>query len=110
MKLLFDQNLSPRLVDRLQDRYPDSAHVASLGLARARDLDVWEHARINDFTIVSRDSDFSEISLLRGFPPKVIWIRRGNCTTQEIASLLRDHYSQVETLEQSPHAGILLLY
>ena len=110
MKLLFDQNLSPRLARRLADLYPDSAHVSEFGLDQARDIEVWDHARHEGFLIVSKDSDFNELSLLRGFPPKVVWIRRGNCTTREIEEILRQHYDLVEALEQSAHVGILLLY
>ncbi len=110
MKLLFDQNLSPRLVSRLAHRYPGSAHVSALGLARARDVDVWEQARVGGYAIVSKDSDFSEISLLRGFPPKVIWIRRGNCSTQEIEALLRQHHAPIKELSQNEQAGILVLH
>ncbi|MFB2979897.1 DUF5615 family PIN-like protein [Microseira sp. BLCC-F43] len=77
--LLFDQNLSPRLVDRLADIYPGSVHVDAIGLPTAPDREVWEFARQYDYIIVTKDADFSELSLLLGFPPKVIWIRRGNC-------------------------------
>jgi predicted nuclease of predicted toxin-antitoxin system len=72
MKLLLDQNLSPRLVSRLADLYPDFQHVSFLGLDQADDRAIWEYANQNDFTVVTRDSDFSELSVLRGFPPKVV--------------------------------------
>lgn len=74
MKLLFDQNLSPRLVNRLADLYPDSQHIFFIGLGQADDRVLWKYANQNDFTVVTRDSDFSELNVLRGFPPKVIWI------------------------------------
>lgn len=74
MKLLFDQNLSPRLVNSLADLYPDSNHVASLGLGSATDQVVWNHAQLNDFVIVTKDADFNELSVVFGFPPKVIWL------------------------------------
>jgi len=89
LKLLLDENLSPRLVDLLSDVYPGSAHVEDLGLGEADDALVWSHAKANGFTIVSKDSDFADISLLQGTPPKVIWIRLGNCTTSVIEMLLR---------------------
>jgi len=74
MRLLFDQNLSPRLVGRLRDVFPDCSHVFSHGLDRADDRVLWEFARVNDFVLVTKDADFSELSTLQGFPPKVIWI------------------------------------
>lgn len=75
MKLPFDQNLSPRLVNRLADLYPDSAHVDALGLGDVDDRVVWNHAKQHDFSIVTKDSDFSDLLILLEFPPRVIWIR-----------------------------------
>jgi predicted nuclease of predicted toxin-antitoxin system len=73
MKLLFDQNLAPSLVKHLADAYPGSAHVHHLGLGEASDLTIWEHARDNGFTLVSKDADFVELSTVFGLPPKVIF-------------------------------------
>ena len=56
MKLLFDQNLSPKLVNRLADLFPGSSPVQSLGLDCAEDDQVWEHARLNGFAIVTKDA------------------------------------------------------
>jgi predicted nuclease of predicted toxin-antitoxin system len=110
MKLLFDQNLSPKLVNRLCDLYPDSNHVYLLGLDRKPDKEVWEHARQEGFLMVTKDADFSDLCMLLGFPPKVIWIRRGNCKTSEIEWLLRHHYSDVEALDQDVVMGVLTLF
>jgi predicted nuclease of predicted toxin-antitoxin system len=110
MKLLFDQNLSPRLVGRLADLYAGSAHVSDEGLDRAADQEVWEYAGDNGFIIVSKDADFNEISVLRGYPPKIVWIRHGNCSTRDIEEILRRDYELVVELEQSRNLGILLLY
>ena len=96
MKLLFDHNLSPRLVSRLANLYPDSNHLFNLNLDTAEDSFVWEYAKDNDFTIVTKDSDFSELTLLKGFPPKVIWIRIGNCTTKDLESLIRSHTKEID--------------
>ncbi|BAY39298.1 hypothetical protein NIES2111_36720 [Nostoc sp. NIES-2111] len=89
MRLLFDHNLSPRLTDRLADIYPNSQHLYLLGLDQEDDLVIWEYALNNGFTVVTRDADFNELSIIRGFPPKVIWIRRGNCSTNQIEEILR---------------------
>lgn len=72
MKLLFDHNLSPRLIKSLSDIYPDSNHVYPLGLDEARDPEIWEYARREGFLIVTKDADFSDLCMLLGFPPKVI--------------------------------------
>ena len=108
--LLFDQNLSPRLVDRLADLYPGSVHVSTVGLSTAFDREVWEYARQHDYIIVTKDVDFSELSLLLGFPPKVIWIRRGNCSTHDIEVLLREKYDAIAALSDDSETGILTLF
>ena len=110
MKLLFDQNLSPRLVDFLADLYPDSTHVYLIGLDMVPDTVIWEYARDNGFLIVTRDADFSDLNVLLGFPPKVIWIRRGNCTTKAVESMLRSNYGAVRSLGQDEGVGILTLF
>ena len=90
--LLFDQNLSPKLLTRLQDLYPGSTHVEALGLGSASDQTIWDFAASGDYIIVTKDADFTELSVVRGIPPKVIWIRRGNCSTKDIEQLLRNSY------------------
>lgn len=110
MKLLFDQNLSPRLVGLLADQYPGCAHVGTHALDQATDETVWTFARTHGYTLVTKDSDFHELSLLRGAPPKVVWIRRGNCSTQQIEQILRKHAPDIHSLIESPGADFLLLY
>lgn len=96
MRLLFDHHLSRKLVPRLSDRYPAASHVALHGLDRAEDSAIWGFARNNGYTIVTKDSDFNDMSTLRGAPPKIIWIRIGNCTTATIEQILRTHYAAIE--------------
>jgi predicted nuclease of predicted toxin-antitoxin system len=107
VKLLFDQNLPPQLVQRLSDLYPSSAHVYRIGLDRASDTTLWNYAREHGFTLVTQDADFSEMSEVLGFPPKVIWIRGGNCATSQIESILRQHHEAIIRLDEDPAAGIL---
>lgn len=109
MNLLFDQNLSHRLVSSLADIFPNSSHVRNVGLGRADDDAVWQYAVAHSFSIVSKDSDFHQLSFLRGHPPKVVWIRRGNCSTDEIESLLRQHEADLRAFEQEPDASFLVL-
>ena len=110
MKLLFDQNLSPRLVSRLSNLYPDSNHVYQLGIDRASDRDIWEYAKRDGFLIITKDADFSDLCMFLGFPPKVIWIRRGNCQTSDIERILRDHHSDIQGLDQDQVMGVLTLF
>jgi predicted nuclease of predicted toxin-antitoxin system len=107
MKLLFDHNLSPRLVLTLADLYPNSQHVFPLQMDRDDDRLIWDYAVQNDYVIVTRDSDYNDLSLVRGFPPKVIWIRRGNCSTKEIETILRSSTQAIHEFFQNPALGIL---
>ncbi len=109
MKLLLEQNLSPRLVKTLEAIYPGSSHVRLVGLRDADDAVVWEFARNYGFIIVSKDSDFHQRSFGLGFPPKVIWIRRGNCPTTDIEKVFREHQASIlEFCEDDIHAFLAL--
>jgi predicted nuclease of predicted toxin-antitoxin system len=98
MKLLFDENLSPRLALRLADIFPDSAHVDRIGLGSEPDPVIWEYAKTHGYILVSKDSDFHERSLIFGSPPKVVWIRRGNCSVRQIDLILRNKHAEIERL------------
>ena len=110
MKLLFDQNLSPRLVDLLSDMFAGSVHVQTVGLDRGSDEEVWNHARKNGLVIVTKDSDFQERSQISGSLPCVVWIRRGNCSTTDIATVLRTHAAQIDALGRDQNAEFLMLF
>ena len=97
MKLLFDQNLSPRLTRTLADIYVASIHVREIGLRDAEDSAIWDYAKLNGFAIVSKDSDFQQRSLLYGSPPKFIWLRVGNCPVKTVEDLLRKHSVAIHT-------------
>ena len=88
MRLLFDQNISFRITKKLLDLFPDCKHVSECGLMDCNDPDIWEYARKNNYSIVTFDSDYYDISVINGHPPKIIWIRTGNLTTKEIVKLL----------------------
>jgi predicted nuclease of predicted toxin-antitoxin system len=109
MKLLFDQNLSPRLVARLADLFPDSRHVQDLELDCADDDQVWEHARLNGFAIVTKDGDYNDLSVLRGTPPKVIWLQLGNSTTAQVEAAFRARFADIEAFGNDPGLGTLAL-
>ena len=109
MKLLFDQNLPPRLVDTLGDIFPGSRHVRDVALARARDIEIWQYAQDRDFCIVSKDSDFQQLSFLLGAPPKVIWLRMGNCSVEDVERVLRSNVETVEKFRAHDEAAYLIL-
>ena len=110
MKLLFDHHLSPTLVDALSDLFPDSNHVWNLELHNASDAEIWMYAREHDFTVVSKDADFSDISMQLGYPPKLLWLRIANWTTREIEELIRSKYPLIAELPGATERGILVLF
>lgn len=108
MKLLFDANLSPRLLRLLADLWPDSVHVLDVGLA-ADDAEIWKHAGHNGLVIVTKDSDFHHRSCLFGHPPKVVWITAGNCSTATVEAILRRWHSELRDFHQDASRSFLAL-
>jgi len=92
------------------DVFPESVHVQDAGLEMVDDSVVWGYARANGFVIVSKDSDFHERSVYSGAPPKVVWIKRGNCATDAIEELLRGHVGDVKKLLSDDDGRFLILF
>ncbi|MCU0627175.1 MAG: DUF5615 family PIN-like protein [Gemmatimonadaceae bacterium] len=109
LRLLFDQNLAPSLAMRLRDLYPGAVHVRHIGLARADDAVIWQHARRDNLMIVTKDDDFRQLAFVRGSPPKVIWTRLGNCTTADVERLLRVRHADVMAFAENRDAAVLVL-
>lgn len=109
MKLLLDENLSPKLVVRLADLFPGSQHVFEAGLGSSLDRDVWEYARHGRFAVVTKDEDFEAFSVLLGFPPKLIWVRAGNCTTSDLEALIKSRASDLWDFDSDDDAAIFFL-
>ena len=109
MKLLFDANLSHKLVGILARDFPGCAHVRDFGLRAAEDGQIWDHARVQRLAIVSKDTDFRERSYVEGFPPKIIWLDVGNAGTAAIAELFRRERPRVEHFERQEEASLLIL-
>jgi predicted nuclease of predicted toxin-antitoxin system len=107
MKLLFDQNISHRILRQLSERYQGSATVKSEQLINCSDREIWDFAKKNDFTIVTQDSDFNDLNALFGFPPKIIWIRAGNIRTTELAKILDEFAAEIQVFEGDVNLGCL---
>ena len=107
--LLFDAHLSPRLVADLRTTFPGSAHVATVGLLEAADDEIREFARERGYVVVTKDRGFRDVAAVRGGPPKVIWLRVGNATTETIAGLLESVADQVGSFVDDNVARVLVL-
>ena len=99
MRLLFDQNLSHRLLVALEDIFPGSLHVRLLGMAEVDDLAIWNYALAHHLVIVTQDADYSDWNKLRGAPPKIVWLRCGNASVDEIHSKLRSAAERIRLLD-----------
>ena len=110
MKLLFDHNLSHKLIRRLADVFPVSTQTGLLHFSRAADEVIWQHARNQGFTVVTLDKDFADLALLRGSPPKIIWLRCGNSTVMEVERLLRLNLAAILRFETSPTDDVLEIW
>ncbi|MBD2189057.1 DUF5615 family PIN-like protein [Pseudanabaena mucicola] len=110
MRLLFDQNLSRKLVGKLVDLFPNCSHVQFHDLADKTDTETWEFAKNNGFCIVTQDADFAERSRLYRSPPKVIWLRCGNVPTSQIEKILRSGVEVIQELGNSSNIDCLELY
>jgi predicted nuclease of predicted toxin-antitoxin system len=109
VRLLFDEQLSEDLLGLLRDVFPGSLHVRDLGAGGAADLAVWQLAQERDCILVTKDEDFHRLSVMQGAPPKVIWLRLGNCTTDEVAELLRRHAIDIGQFDGQAEITVLEL-
>ena len=103
MKLLFDQNISFRITSKIQDLFPDSKQVRDLGLENSKDSFLWNYAKENKYCIVTFDRDFYDLGLIKSSSPKVIWLRLGNTSTQNIKKILRKNYDLVRIFLSDPN-------
>jgi predicted nuclease of predicted toxin-antitoxin system len=99
VRLLFDEQLSEELVRLLADVFPDCLHVRLVGAGGVADPAVWQLAREHNCVLVTKDEDFHRLSVLRGAPPKVVWLRLGNCATEDIARLLTQRADDIRRFE-----------
>ena len=109
MKLLFDENVSHKLVESLAEAFPGCAHVRDIGLRAAEAERIWDHARTQGFVIVSKDTDFRERSYVEGFPPKIVWLDVGNAGTEAIADLFKRERQRIERFEKQEETSLLIL-
>ncbi len=104
---MFDQNLSYKLCKRLEDLFPESDHTRMLNLAQANDDEIWKYAKKNGYTIVTKDSDFNDISTINGFPPHIIWLRIGNSRLNVTEQALRENYKSIEGIIKENKCGVV---
>ncbi len=109
MKLLFDQNISFKVAKNSQHLFIDSKHISDVGLSFSLDIEIWEFARNNNYCIVTFDADFIDISALKGFPPKIIWLRIGNTSTNNLILKLQTDLLIIKDFLNNSEMGFLEL-
>ena len=109
MKFLIDENLSDKLVARLEIGYPGTRHVKQVQLASQPDVDLWALSKREGFMILTQDDDFVEMSALHGAPPKVVHLSMGNHTTAEWLAIIQSNASAISQFEQDPDVGLLVI-
>ena len=112
MKLLLDANVSWRLVSILKNHFEDCTHVDHIPELDfpAKDTKIWQYAKDNGFTIITHDNDFNDLTAAKGFPPKIVWLRRGDCKRRETADLLVGAKNEIEKLLKSDNCGLLEIF
>ncbi len=110
MRLLFDENLSYRIPALIQDIFPASTHVRTCSLEQKEDTEIWDYAKTGHFTIITKDADFNDLVTMSGPPPKVVWLRIGNCRVTEIEQLIRQHQDAIAQFIQDPVSAILEIF
>jgi predicted nuclease of predicted toxin-antitoxin system len=109
MRLLFAEQLSDALPAVLADVFPGSLHVRTLAGIGVPDERVWQLAIEHACLLVSKDEDFHRLSVLRGAPPKVVWLRLGNCRTEAAAELLTRQAAALQLFAEQEEATFLAL-
>jgi predicted nuclease of predicted toxin-antitoxin system len=109
VRLLLDENLSERLVRTLAPRFPDSLHVRTVRMGGASDSDIWNLAVRESCVLVTRDEDFVSLSVVRGPPPKVVWLNVGNTRADAITRLMLGSADAIEGFVAHPDSGFLAL-
>jgi predicted nuclease of predicted toxin-antitoxin system len=107
MKLLFDESLSPRLVELVRDLFPDSESALRNGLAGAGDMKILEYAAVGDFVLVSTDSDFERL-VSRRPSANVVILRRCDYPTEVAGQVLRRNAIRIADLRTSRDRLIVL--
>lgn len=110
MRLLLDENISWRCVKTISTLFEEVKHVKEISKTRMTDTDIWNYAEKHNFTILTNDADFSNLSILKGFPPKIIWLRFGNLPKDLFTNKILSKIDLINEFEKSDVSGVLELY
>jgi len=109
MNLLFDQNISPRILKILPKQFSNCQQVRFAGLEDASDINIFQFAKENDLAVVTFDSDFVDLNAMYGTPPKIVYLNTGNLNTKNITELLLNNILKINHYLSSDSDEILEL-
>ena len=110
INILLDENLSFKIKKELKHLFDDLKHVSDLNLVKTDDFAIWDYAKTHQYSIITFDADFIDLSVLNGFPPKIIWLRIGNSATANIVQVLKHNYVIINEFLLSTENGFLEIY
>jgi len=109
MKLLFDENLSRRLVEAVRDLFPGSVHITQVGLPGGTlDRTIWDYAAQNGFAIITGDTDFVTLANTLGHPPKVILLANCDYPTDIAVRLISSNAIRIAEFERDDRPLLIL--
>jgi len=106
-KILVDLNLSHKISNVFRNENFHFIHVSDIGCEASDDIFLWRYAVENRMHLLTKDKDFKNIQVMHGFPPKIIWIRKGNCSTQEIIELIDPNLTHILYFLDKTNIGTL---
>ena len=110
INILLDENLSFKIKKELKNLFNDLKHVSDLNLVNTNDYTIWDYAKTHHYSIVTFDANFIDLSVLNGFPPKIIWLRFGNSSNLKIINKLLERKEAILSFQENPETGILEIY
>ncbi|MEN2486940.1 DUF5615 family PIN-like protein [Flavobacterium sp. B11] len=111
MKLLLDANISWRIIKLVENTFFNCLHANDIPVNQpAKDIEIWQFAKVNNLTILTHDDDFEKLLLLKGAPPKVIILKTFNKNTKQIAEILFSKKHIIESFITNTELMILEIY
>lgn len=110
MKFLLDQNISFKVKKMLREIYPDVKHLSDIELTNKTDVEIFNYAKELNYVIVTKDSDFADLSLIKENPPKIICLKFGNSSSMKVAHVLINENSKIVDFIKSTDSHVLELY
>lgn len=99
------------MIKKLTPFFKEVVHASELKIIQpADDISIWNYAKRNEFTIISKDDDFEKIVLLRKAPPKLIYLKTYNLDTKKLVDLILENKDKIIEFIDSNENEIFEIY